>query len=82
MSDLCYAAFLASEVSLFDRFGLSKLFARAREGDAAGLDYICSVGYRKCHLSILLYEKDRSACLVQVHYDIEDLVYQNRRQSH
>lgn len=73
---------LASEVCFLDLFGLCEFCSCSGECDPSGLDYVCSVSYGKCHLSVLLYKEDRGSCLVEVLDDLEDLVYEDRGQSH
>jgi phosphomannomutase len=64
-------------VDLSEQFG-----CRTGQRDATGFQHIAARSDRKCHLGVLLHQQNGGALAIHLADDVEDLVHQNRRQTH
>src|SRR5581483_2143285 len=76
------ASSVLAEVRLADVLVLAERLGIVREGDRAGLEDVAAVGDLERHQRVLLDEQDRGALLVDLDHDLEDLLDEDRRQTH
>ena len=73
---------LTAQIGFFDGIAFKKLLTGTGERDLAGFQNVGAVCYLQRHLRVLLDEQDGCTGLVQLADNIEDLLDQDRRQTH